>query len=1618
MKKLIAMIVSVVMLLSMAVVMPVMADAEVNLIVNGDFETVDSESATNISGWTQEGEYGNKYFEQSTALRTSTTAEPFGTLESTAAVYTVNTAETWAAGRLTQTVTFDDGSDYYTYYPAYSYVLSMDVYVGSTAYRGNLELTVTGADGTTATQTVNYVYDAEKQWQMNSQSFNISELVADTIGDQAIKSIKIGLVGKGNSQCIAYDNVKLTPVFDATKLPADATTNLIQNGDFIVTGESATDIPGWTQEGEYGNKNFEQGTALRTAVGNDPFASLASTAAIYTVNTAETWAAGRLTQTVTFDEDSEYYQQYYAYSYVLSMDVYVGSTAYRGNLELTVTGEDGTVYSQTLQYVYDAEKQWQMNRQSFNISELIADTIGVQPIKSIKIGLVGKGNNQCIAYDNVKLIPSFDENATPPAEEEDDTLNLIANGSFETVTDGVIANWEQTNADIPYSIQTTGATKGRNRIYYKNLADHAYPGVKQEITIDKSAEWYTNQEKYRYMLTFDGLVGGLRPTGIVEVTVTDGDGFKKSAVYAGGTDFGTDLTEYWVMKDFELDLSNIIDAAESKVEKIEITLRNNNWVNGEMAWDNVKLTPVYDENKVVPEKELNLIKNGGFEYVEDGELLIWEQTNADIPYIIQATGATEGLNRIYYKNLADHAYPGVKQEITIDKSAEWYTNQEKYRYMLTFDGLVGGLTPTGIVEVTVTDGDGFKKSAVYAGGTDFGTNLTEYWVMKDFELDLSNIIDAADSKVEKIEITLRNNNWINGEMAWDNVKLAPVYDEDKVVEKELNLLKNGGFEYFDENGLLIWEQTNADALYNHYKNGDTYDRVSNGEVVRQQTWNSSTEGMYAIHYINYADNAYAGVKQTVTFGADDAWFTNQDKHRFILSFDGLIAGVLPTGAVAVTAYDAEGVASTVIFRGGQDYGTEIADTEYWTMINFSIDISEVLDALETDAVKVDIELRNNTHINGEMAWDNVKLTPVYDADKVVPVNLVVNGTFEKDEAGSTEFASWTQTGDAEIVFTVSEEAEIGKVAKYDASATPGAVASLTQTITMDTEADWYKDFRNYRYILSYDSYAPGSAYRGYVQVTVTGANGVTATTQYAFPYPVEAGDQWKMNTFTRDLKDFIETGIGIQPVKSLDVVLVGTHPNGGIIFYDNVKLYAEYVKPTTEKNYAVNPGFEEMDGDTLVGWTFSGADQEEVLGMDGAGTEGNNYIALPVGAYADLTLSGEQLPAGAAYLIQFDYKQLGAGGEMKIENPAQGNEEMFSVKYGEATGTSEETAVWKNYKDIIVLSENDTQGARILLRNTDVANNEYVFYDNIKITRINGYDMENLIKNGSFEAGASNGSTSIPGWTHTVEGKPGNLVETEEGYELYLPAGLYAVNQTVAIKDYDTMAGQNHGYKLEYDVYGNYHKFTIKVAFENPDGDDIVFPIEVSSIRSNEFDENGMYLGPESEPLDTPIKLDEKTYVVADLNVLTHVEYDLTWIAQMLPNPIKSINIEFSSMGSTSNIDNVRLICRKNSFSVLDGDSNVVNKIETAEDVSLKAKLRCYTDVENAKVYFAVYDKAEDGTLTMKGITIAPLTGDGEEKTAETDFVLVDTIKGETVIHAVIWGGNNKMTPIAKYTIE
>ncbi len=576
----------------------------------------------------------------------------------------------------------------------------------------------------------------------------------------------------------------------AVAMPVSAAiedVNLVVNGDFEIVGTTETDIPGWTQEGQYGNKNFKQDTAVYNNTAK--IVDLPSKAAVYTVDHNETWANGNLTQTITIDENSDYYVHYYAYDYMLSMDIFQATGVYRGTPMLEVTGANGTKAEVTPALTVNGNNN--VNAHTFNVSELVADTIGDQPIKTIKIKLYCKHNNYGIAFDNIKLTPELNGNELPEGFKP--TVNLIWNGSFEKVINGELANWTPINADIEYQVITTGATEGLNRIYYKNLADNAYPGVKQEIVIDKEADWYTNQGKYRYMLSFDGLVGGRAPSGIVEVTVTDADGFENSAVYAGGTNYGVDLPEekYWKVIGFELDLSNIIDSAESKVEKLEITLRNNPYINGEMSWDNVKLVPVYDEDKVVPEKELNLIKNGEFKYLgaTATEIPGWTQEGEfGNKYFKQSTelwngvdGIDDGawkyddmptMSAVYTVCLAETWAVGrLTQTAVIDTAADYYVNYNKYDYELSMDVYQSGSAYRGWAELTVTGADG---TVATISSLPFVTNSTEYSINNQTFRIKELVADTiGDQPIKSIKVGLCGNH--NGHsIAYDNVKLVPV----------------------------------------------------------------------------------------------------------------------------------------------------------------------------------------------------------------------------------------------------------------------------------------------------------------------------------------------------------------------------------------------------------------------------------------------------------------------------------------------------------------------------------------------------------------------------------------------------------------------------------------------------------------------------------------------------------------------------------------------------------------------------------------------------------------------------------------------------------------------------
>lgn len=367
-----------------------------NLLVNGGFELYkDGQDANAIYGWTQEGYTGtNLYFSQ--GLHEWWT-------KSNTAYYQVDTSSTSSVGVISQTVSFDESSPIYYDYPAYDFNLSMDVYLPTSYYKGRTELEVTGADGTVATATINYDFASSATWNMNSFTYGIKSLVGDTIGDQPIKSIKVKLIGTGGVQMIAYDNVKLVPVYDESKKPV----NLITNGHFGLTGETETDIPGWTQEGSGTNsdvKYFKQGKDLYTSREGSVFATLNNNAAIFTAGSTESWIKAVLTQTVTMDADADWYKNPGAYDYKLSMDVYKYSSGFKGAADVIVTGADGTQATANLALT---GANWETASLEYDIKELVNDTIGDQAIASIKVVLTGGvgGASGCITFDNVKLVP-------------------------------------------------------------------------------------------------------------------------------------------------------------------------------------------------------------------------------------------------------------------------------------------------------------------------------------------------------------------------------------------------------------------------------------------------------------------------------------------------------------------------------------------------------------------------------------------------------------------------------------------------------------------------------------------------------------------------------------------------------------------------------------------------------------------------------------------------------------------------------------------------------------------------------------------------------------------------------------------------------------------------------------------------------------------------------------------------------------------------------------------------------------------------------------------------------------------------------------------------------------
>ncbi len=379
-----------------------------------------------------------------------------------------------------------------------------------------------------------------------------------------------------------------------------------------------------------------------------------------------------------------------------------------------------------------------------------------------------------------------------PVLADTEEVNLVVNPSFDLANDGVTIGqdvefnglgWVQTNPDARYYWRLEQLPyldpDGTYMIHdgKKNSTPSKSPnaGLKQEIILDPSADWYINQDKYKFNLSVSGY-SSAQPNGSVTLTAYAADGTSTTKTYVGGTDFVATAGSSRMFDEQTIDVTDVIDGLEGKAVRIDIELKSNEA--GDMGWNVIKLVPEYDG--------VNLIVNGSFDIPNEGvtpgqfvefDGLGWVQTNPDARYYWRVKQEPwlypDGIYMIHDQNSATGVSPnaGLKQEIILDQSGDWYINQDKYNFNLSVSGYSSN-QPNGSVTLTAYAADGTSTTKTYVGGTDFVATAGSSHMFDEQTIDVTDVIDGLEGKAVQIDIELKSNEL--GDMGWNVIKLVPV----------------------------------------------------------------------------------------------------------------------------------------------------------------------------------------------------------------------------------------------------------------------------------------------------------------------------------------------------------------------------------------------------------------------------------------------------------------------------------------------------------------------------------------------------------------------------------------------------------------------------------------------------------------------------------------------------------------------------------------------------------------------------------------------------------------------------------------------------------------------------
>lgn len=999
MKKVLALVMTVAMLFSLAVIMPVSADGleeQVFLdIENYSFEA-DAPGKT-ITGWT-------KGYEEAEGAVTWDVKNGTGTTDGSQmiGIASGNGGNKWLSQEVEipaeLSANMNEYKWYFKNYNTYCTYLKLKVY--SATVTEPEEISLNDFDFRAAA--------------VHETSLDITPYIA-AVENPTKLYIAIGMHNNGGT----YDNIRIEGALKNAPI--------ITNSDFKKVDENGNVI-GWTlgHTGKLVNPDLKLTNLVAKEDGNDNYVTVVAEAG----EEGNTGASGALGAQPKVPDNASYVVTI-KYKAITSKEalvkVSIPSMGWAVLLEECLPASDAD--AETL-----ADADWAVAKRIVAVPDVSGDEVGLDIALRAHPWDAVAG----VWYDSFSMEKLEGQNPD----------SLIKNSTFEAETPASsdFIGWEQVNPTSALAVAESG--KGADASIGVG-SGAGYSGIRTKVAVTDAIREY-DRLTLSYYFGYNG--GGGMPS--VTITSNYADGSKKdfknvaySTAFSKGNFENPTAEETWDITawtgNYKLEILDTLAAndAGSPVKELVIAVNGGNcggW------WDNIVLTG--EKYLDIDTPEGDIITNGSFEFANEGSKAVaeaemnavgWEQVGSTKyvwkartgSYVIPAEDG--GMFAAYGKNGA-----ALKQTIEIDPTSEYFTNHEKYRWNLKFSGYVAGATPLMQVDIVAYKGDE-QVTTSYEGAKHFG-EVTTTWTMNNFTLDISKAIDSFAAPISKFDIILKV---IGSEGGFEAVSLVPEYDATK---KYPNLpikidLVNPSFEA-DEAGTAIaeggeitgWTCGTTSSGWTIGAAGDAGDRVPSDGTKYLRADTNGAGGNY--------------MAQEIEIPADADYYANQNDYIWNLKITTYYICVLD-----VIAYNSDKTVSATTRYSS-------FDGRRWSTYDWEWDIS---DALAKVGKARYIEFRFSCNNDSQPTLvDNIRFTTTKKDTVGEPEgSIITNGnfeTFDENDIPANWQLTYPENEDINLLFNDTEFSLGGFGGAFVTSGTIGdATVGGSVYQTMDVEEGKY-----------------------------------------------------------------------------------------------------------------------------------------------------------------------------------------------------------------------------------------------------------------------------------------------------------------------------------------------------------------------------------------------------------------------------------------------------------------------------------------------------------------------------------------------------------------------------------